>query len=842
MDVTLSSPEIKNPALDTPMLHQYQSIKNHHQDAILFFRLGDFYEMFLEDAIIASKALDLTLTGRGKDENRVPMCGIPYHASESYIAKLVTQGFKVAICEQVEDASASKGLTKRDVVKIITPGTLLSPLVLDETENNFILAATHLGKTNEIGASLLDLSTGDFRLLTLTPAEFDSILAALPISEIITNVEAPIASLSIPEGLKSTHPLGHILQNSMSFLSPKSAETQLTQFFHRHASASFGWETDQNALPAAWALLEYVTHTQKTPLTQITKLTAWNRKRSMMMDRVTLKNLELTESREKHHKTGSLFWVLDYTKTPMGARQLKSMIKNPITDLSVLEKRLDAVESILGDLECREEIRLALSQIGDLERLIARLVSDHQNPRDCLALKAALEASLHMGSILEPLKSDIFEKMTAFFKKAAHPQSPTQKIATLIKSSIRDDAPVTTRDGNIIKLGYSEELDQLVASFSEIRAWIQNLEQVERDATGIKSLKVGFNKVFGYYLEVPKSQVQSVPETYIRKQTLANAERYITPDLKEKETILLHAEEKQLQLELTLFQEIITAIQQETETLQRWALNLARLDALQSLATAAQKHHYTRPKFAAPETQSLILKNSRHPILERNSDAPFISNSINMNQDTSFILLTGPNMAGKSTLMRQIALTIVMAQMGSFVPADEAILSVVDQLFTRIGALDNLYFGQSTFMVEMLETASILHNATENSLIILDEIGRGTATYDGMSIACAVSEHIHSTTQARTLFATHYHELTSLDTKLERLKNFKMDVIETETGIVFPHTCSAGPADKSYGIHVAKMAGLPENVIDRASEILNRIESQGNALKEAGMPIQLSLF
>lgn len=817
--------------VETPMLKQYQEIKSKHTDAILFFRLGDFYEMFLDDAIVASKALNLTLTGRGKDENRIPMCGIPYHAAENYIAKLITQGHKVAICEQVEEATPGKGLTKREVVKIITPGTILSGSILDEKENSYILAVVPPNKQGKLFCSVLDISTGEFRLFDIPSLkDLDTIVANFPIKEILTAADFNYA---FPPG---------IMINHVYFVSVTSAKNSLQKFFHKHALHAFGIESLSDAFPAAWALINYVTHTQKQPLTHITKLLPWKRDRCMIMDKVTMKNLELTESRDTHGKTGTLFWVLDYTKTAMGARNLKLLIKNPSTEIPTLEKRLDAIESLLGDLLSREEIREILTSVYDLERIIARISTQHDNPRDCLALAESLGVILPLSQILPHLHGEIFEKLSLFFKKALSPKSGYQTIVQLIERSISPDSPTHLKDGGVILPGFSKELDALMLSFTDVKTWISELEPKERQKTGIKSLKVGFNKISGYYIEVPTSQIQNIPAHYIRKQTLANAERYITPELKEKENVLLHGEDKQRQLEISLYRSIAATIQNHFEELQTLSLHLARLDTLQSLATAAQKNNYTRPKYTTSHTLSLEITEGRHPILERNTSMPFIPNSLSMGINKNrFILLTGPNMAGKSTLMRQIALIVVMAQIGSFVSASKLTMSMVDQLFTRIGALDNLYFGQSTFMVEMLETATIINNATANSLVILDEVGRGTSTYDGMSIACAVSEHLHNVTGARTLFATHYHELTALEDRLTHCANYKMEVKETDKGIVFTHLCVKGPADKSYGVHVAQMAGLPNSIIKRAEALLTNLESQGATVINH-TPQQLQLF
>lgn len=819
------------PTLDTPMLKQYQEIKANYQDAILFFRLGDFYEMFLQDAKIASQELDLTLTGRGKNENRVPMCGIPYHAASSYISKLISKGFKVAICEQVEDPSLAKGLTKREVIKVITPGTILEESALDAKENNYLVAIT---LKNEIfNGSYVDSTTGEF-----------VVFSAQNKSELLAHLDRLSAKeILIPYNLEITFP-ENILINHFEPTDPQRAQKELCEHFKIHNLSAFGIEELTNAYPAAWALIDYLKTTQKHSLAQITKINGHHATNYLFLDNVTRKNLELTESLYTQDKRGTLFWVLDHTKTAMGARFLKKLIKNPFVDPHVINERLDAIESLKNDLLSREEIREVLACVYDLERLLSRLVAEQNNPRDCIALKESLKSMQALGSILQHIeKSDILKQFTVFFQNLDLPHSPYSQVIDYIEKSIINDPPALTKDGEFIKEGFSEELDQLLLSFHAVKQWIQNLEELERTRTSIKSLKVGFTKVFGYYIEIPNSQHDKIPPDYIRKQTLANAERFITPELKEKESILLHGQSKQIELEQTLFKEIIQHLKNFIPDLQKLAEIISELDTFQSLATVAQKYNYNRPEFADQGHQIISIKKARHPVLEKNTEIRFIPNDLDMSAEQNrFILITGPNMAGKSTLMRQIALIVIMAQMGSFVPAESCTLSIVDKLFTRIGALDNLYVGHSTFMVEMLETATILNNATENSLIILDEIGRGTSTFDGMSIACAVSEHIYTQIKARTLFATHYHEITILEKKYPAFKNFNMKITENQQEIIFKYELIPGPADKSYGVHVAKMAGLPAPVIKKANELLKGFETEGiqyldNKYKNTQLPL-----
>jgi DNA mismatch repair protein MutS len=818
-----------NTSNETPMLRQYKEIKAKHTDSILFFRLGDFYEMFLDDAKVASKELELTLTGRGKEENRIPMCGIPYHAADSYIGKLVNRGFKVAICEQVEDASLSKGLTKREVVKVITPGTVLGYGHIDEKDNNYLAACSYDKKTSSYGLSYVDISTGEFRVFSVKNTEdVKSHIEKLGAKEILVQDEI---ALDLPS---------EILKNSIFALEIDRAEEELKNHFQVQSLSAFGVEKCKQAFPAAWMIIKYLAETQKNAIPQITRITLLQTDKVLQIDKTTARNLELVEPMYGNNPKGTLFGALDNTKTALGARKLKSLLKNPLVSVTKINNRLDAVESLLGDLLSREEIKDTLAQTYDLERLIARIVSEHNNPRDCIALKTSLSSLTELENILAHMNGHILETYTDFFKKYNHEDSTYKKIINLIESSIIENPPQITREGKFIKQGYDKELDELTLSFKNIKDWITNLEEKERTKTGIKSIKVRFNKVFGYYIEIPNSQQHLAPENYIRKQTLTNAERYITPELKEKENIILNGEEKQKELEIVLYKNIVNELKTFVPALQELAAIIANLDCLASFASVAQKYNYTRPSFADQESCTLEIQNGRHPVLERNTSVHYIANDISINKNNNrCILVTGPNMAGKSTIMRQIALTVVMAQIGCFVPADKAEISLVDKLFTRIGALDNLYFGQSTFMVEMLETASILHNATQNSLILLDEIGRGTSTFDGMSLAWAVTDYIHHYIGARTLFATHYHELTHLADKYPAISNYSMQITEEKDNIVFNYKFIPGPADKSYGIHVAKMAGLPVEVIKKADELLLNFEAEAQTNSNKNQQLQL---
>ena len=816
--------------MNTPMLRQYASIKEGYPDAILFFRLGDFYEMFLDDAKVAAKELQLTLTGRGKDENRVPMCGIPYHAADQYVAKLTHRGFKVAICEQVEDPATAKGITRREVVKVITPGTTLQPECLDHTASHF-LASVICHTNGKTGLAYADVSTGHFYVTA-----FESLLAAMGFLDRLDAKE-----LLVPVGFSESIT---VPTTSFSPLPTLEAHQRLCQFWQIQALSAWGIEADHAALPAAWAIMDYVRNTQKDHPVQMTRLQRVRTEDVMAMDAATLRNLELIWPIYPDQRRNTLFWALNDTKTAMGARLLKHWIAHPLRDPDTINSRLDAVGSALSDRLTREEIRELFTQLNDIERLSTRILSEKDNPRDCIALKNTLEALRELPAIIRHLSGTQFEAFSGQLSVLFESDAPLTLLICKIRTALREDAPATTRDGGYIQAGYSADLDQLLRTFADIRDWIGSIEEIERQATGIKTLKLGFNRVFGYYLEISKTQSVNAPEHYIRKQTLANAERYITPELKDKETILLNGEEKQRQLEVSLFVALLTVVRDCVPALKTLADIIAQVDVLQSLASTAQKHNYTRPILMPQGDRVLAIENGRHPVLERHNNT-FIPNTVRLDGEfCRFMLITGPNMAGKSTLMRQVALLTVMAQMGGYVPAKQMSWSPVDQLFTRIGALDNLYFGQSTFMVEMLEAANILHNATANSLIVLDEIGRGTSTFDGMSLAAAIAEHLHKTIGARTLFATHYHELTVLAQLLRGLRNYTMKITEKGGNIVFTHILEEGVADKSYGIHVAQMAGLPDTVISKASQLLTGFESEGIRYLATAVnkPQQLPLF
>ena len=823
---------------DTPMLRQYKSIKAKYTDSILFFRLGDFYEMFLEDAITASKALSLTLTGRGKDENRIPMCGIPYHAADNYIQRLVEQGYKVAICEQVEEATAGKGITKREVVKIWTPGTIDRS---EKTDENTYLLSFYCFNSEEVGYSYLDIHTGECRLgIANDMAQIQSVIQRTQAKEIIVplkdNWKTPTWWSDIDSNNKP-------LTTQIPMISADRAKSELKRKLGIQSLKGFGITNSHNtALPACWALIDYALMTQKHNLAQLTKISPVKFESHLFLDRATIKNLELVQDLQDGLKQNSLFDTLNFCKTAMGSRLLKSKIQTPYSTKDPIIESQNAVEALKNDLLSREEIRDCLNQVYDIERLSSRIASGEPSPKDLIALKTSLSVLIPLDGILEHLNTQIPNNIIKKIKELKNTDSTFNKILLLLNERLLENPSTHIRDGNVINPKAHPELEQLLNSFKTIKTWIKELEPTEREKTGIKKLKVGFNKVFGYYFEIPNSQIDNVPNHYIRKQTLTNAERYITSELKEKETILLSGEDKQKNLESKLYMKLIDDIIPTIPYLQELGELLGTLDTLQSLATAAQKFNYTRPKIS-DDPKTLIIKKGRHPILENHPEIRFIPNDITIKKDTNnFILLTGPNMAGKSTIMRQIALIVIMAQIGSFVPADYLEWYLVDKLYTRIGALDNLYAGQSTFMVEMLETASILNTATKDSLILLDEIGRGTSTYDGMSIACAVSEHIHQHINARTLFATHYHELTALESQYKGISNYNMGIEEINGKLIFTHKLTKGYASKSYGIHVARMAGIPQSVIKRAESHLNGFDTHGINYIQNTTKNQIALF
>jgi DNA mismatch repair protein MutS len=812
----------------TPMVQQYLAIKQQYPDAILFYRMGDFYEMFFEDAKIASPILEIALTSRNKrDEEPIPMCGVPHHAARGYIARLIERGFKVAICEQVEDPAEAKGLVRRDVVRVITPGVVVDTEILDTASNNFVMALSFWEGC--YGIAHLDISTGTFKV-----TESDDFEKVADECRRIEPRETLVAESHrhLPE-IETL--LGSLGETSVNFLEeksfePESARAGLLRQFKTHSLEGFGCESWRAGIAAAGAVLHYVHETQKGDLVHITGITSYSLSDFMVVDDVSKRNLELFETIWTGAKRGSLLGIMDRTLTPMGARMLRAWLHYPLLDLGHIKRRLDGVEEAKENLPVRRSMRKALQDIQDLERLNAKIALNRCNARDLVALKSSIEHLPETRSLVSGLASPVFAEMASTWDDLAD-------VAGLIEEAIFDDPPLTTREGGMIKPGFDKDLDSLITSSREGKDWIAGLEAKERAATGINSLKVGFNKVFGYYLEVTKSHIKLVPAHYVRKQTLVNAERYITEDLKTYEDEVLGAEERQAQLEYELFCSVRERVAQSHRRIAKMAGVVSTLDVLMALAELADQNNYVKP--VVHDGDSISLQESRHPVVEKLvSSERFVPNTIEMNgDDRQVLIITGPNMAGKSTLLRQVALLVLMAQVGSFVPADAASIGIVDRIFTRVGALDNLAEGRSTFMVEMQETANILHNATERSLVILDEIGRGTSTFDGLSIAWAVAEYLHDWQGCgiKALFATHYHELTDLALTKSRVKNYNVAVKEWNEEVIFLRKLVEGGTNRSYGIQVARLAGVPVRVLQRAKEILGNIES--GELDTIGKPV-----
>ena len=800
----------------TPMMQQYLKTKEQHKDCILFYRLGDFYEMFFDDALTVSKELELTLTGKSCGlEERAPMCGVPYHAVEGYLNRLVCKGYKVAICEQVEDPKTAKGLVARDVVRIVTPGTNLN--TADETKNNYLMCIVYL--SDRYGISTADITTGDY-FVTEVDSErklLDEINKFTP-SEIVCN-EAFTMSGADLDDLKFR--LGIALYPLESwYFDDELCRRTLLEHFQVSDLAGLGLRDLSCGTIAAGTLLKYLYETQKNSLSHMTRLQPYAIGKYMIIDSSSRRNLELVETLREKQKRGSLLWVLDKTKTAMGARTLRTMVEQPLIDRQGIEGRLDAVESLNRSAMLREELREYLNPIYDLERLISRVTYQTANPRDLTAFKSSLEMLPHIHALLGEFDAALLLEIQSEL-------DVLEDIYQLVDASIKEDPPISIRDGGIIKEGYDEEIDKLRHAKTEGKTWLMELETKEREKTGIKNLRIRYNKVFGYYLEVTNSYQNLVPDYYTRKQTLANAERYITAELKELEDIILGAEDKLVSLEYETFRDIRDKIADEVLRIQKTAKAVAKADVLAALSLVAERNNYCRPSIN--ENGVIDIKNGRHPVVEQMIDNDmFISNDTYLdNHKKRISIITGPNMAGKSTYMRQTALIVLMAQIGSFVPAEQAKIGIVDRIFTRVGASDDLASGQSTFMVEMTEVANILRNATSNSLLVLDEIGRGTSTFDGLSIAWAVVEHISNPKLlgAKTLFATHYHELTELEGKLNNVNNYCIAVKEKGDDVVFLRKIVPGGADKSYGIQVAKLAGVPESVIERAKAISEELSA-----------------
>ncbi len=800
----------------TPMMKQYLETKKDYQDCILFYRLGDFYEMFYEDALTASRELEITLTGKScGQEERAPMCGIPYHAVEGYLNKLIQKGYKVAICEQVEDPKLSKGIVKREVVRIVTPGTNMDIQAMDAGKNNYLMSIAYFqGKS---GISVADVTTGDYYLTEVEDNRklLDEINKYVP-SEIICNDAFFVSGLNI-EDLKGR--LGIICNTLDShYYDEDRCRKCMMKHFHVSTLKGMGVEDFPSGLIAAGALMQYLYDTQKNDLSHFTHLYPYLTSRYMLLDSATRRNLELTETLREKQKRGSLLWVLDKTKTAMGARCMRQYVEQPLIDKASIEKRLDTVEALSKKPMLRDEVREYLNPVYDLERLLGKVSFKTANPRDLIAFGNSLKMLPHIKTILNDFETGLLPEIDQDI-------DPLTDICNLIDNAIIDEPPISIREGDIIKEGFDENVDTLRHAKTEGKNWLAQLEEEDRNRTGIKNLKIKYNKVFGYYFEVTNSYQDQVPADYIRKQTLANAERYTNQKLKELEDTILNAEDKLTAMEYELFCRVRDTIAGEILRIQKTAKAIARLDVFTSFSFVAERNHYVRP--AINEKGVIQIRAGRHPVVEQMTDDDmFIANDTFLdNHKNCVAVITGPNMAGKSTYMRQTALIVLMAQVGCFVPADSANIGIVDRIFTRVGASDDLASGQSTFMVEMNEVANILRNATKDSLLVLDEIGRGTSTFDGLSIAWAVIEHISNKKLlgAKTLFATHYHELTELEGKMNNVTNYCIAVKEKGDDIVFLRKIIKGGADRSYGIQVARLAGVPDMVIDRAKEIARQL-------------------
>ena len=808
----------------SPMMQHYLKTKEEYKDCILFYRLGDFYEMFFDDALVVSKELELTLTGKdcGQAE-RAPMCGIPFHAAETYLNRLVANGHKVAICEQVEDPKQAKGIVKREVIRIVTPGTNLNTQALDETKNNYLMSIVYLGE--KIGVSIADFSTGDYFVTELSSGSelIDEINKFVP-SEIITNEYFSMSGIDLTA---VNDKLGITMSTLDSwYFDEDTCIKKLLTHFKVGVLDGLGLKDYTAGTIAAGALLLYLYEMQKGSVDHITSIVPYTTGKYMLIDSSSRRNLELVETMREKQKKGSLLWVLDKTKTAMGARALRSMIEQPLINKEDILKRQAGIEECNNRAIDREEIREYLNPVYDLERIMTKISCKSANPRDLIAFRNSLEMLPHIKKLIGTMESDLFAECFANLDDLAD-------IYSLISSAIVEEPPITIREAGIIKEGFSKEADELRRAKTEGKEWLAQLEAREKEATGIKNLKVKYNKVFGYYLEVTNSFKNLVPADWVRKQTLTNAERYTTDELKKLEDVILGAEDKLCSLEYDLFNEVRDSIAAEVRRIKSTARAIAEIDVYTALSVVAQQYNYVKP--AINEKGIIDIKNGRHPVVEKmiRNDMFVANNTYLDNAKNRISIITGPNMAGKSTYMRQTALIVLMAQIGSFVPAQEANIGIVDRIFTRVGASDDLASGQSTFMVEMTEVANILRNATPKSLLILDEIGRGTSTFDGLSIAWAVVEYIANTKLlgAKTLFATHYHELTELEGTISGVNNYCIAVKENGDDIVFLRKIIKGGADKSYGIQVAKLAGVPDTVIERAKELVADLSDADISLK-----------
>lgn len=804
----------------TPMMKQYFEIKDRYKDYILFYRLGDFYEMFFDDAVVASKALEITLTARNCGlEEKAPLCGIPYHAAETYLARLIDKGFKVAVCEQIEDPKTAKGIVKRDVVRIITPGTVTDPGMLDENNNNYIVA---LYNREDLGYGLAyaDITTGE-----LKATAFDKHTSVQKVTDELLKIN-PAEILLLDGGLHNDVMLTieSLAKVSLSYRSKDAfhetyAEATIKKFFNIYAIDSIGLEKQSPQLNAVGALVDYILETQKIDLQHFDRLELYHHDHYMILDKFTCKNLELTETIRGKDKKGSLLWILDKTCTSMGSRTMKKWVEQPLLNIEDINKRQDAVEQLVGSSQKRDELRSYLKEVYDLERLSSKLVFGNVNCRDLIALKKSLGVLPYIKGLLEQVPAGTFKDILDGY-------NTLEDTYQTIEDAILDEPPFSVREGGMFRSAYTAELEELRYAVTNGKDWILGIEQREKERTGIKTLKIGFNRVFGYYLDVTKANTDLVPEDYIRKQTLANSERYITPELKEIEEKILGAEDKIKALEYDLFIALKEQILGVVNTMLHMGRQIATVDVLTSFAEVSYKHGYVRP--TVDSSDKVDITDGRHPVVERlvNAELFIPNNSLLDKNDNKMYIITGPNMAGKSTYLRQVALITLMSQIGCYVPAAAATIGVVDRIFTRVGASDDLSQGQSTFMVEMNELANILHNATPRSLIILDEIGRGTSTYDGLSIAWSVVEYLSkaSGVTAKTMFATHYHELTEIEGKIDGVKNYSISAKESGDDIVFLRKIIKGRANQSFGIQVAKLAGVPSQVIERAKEILQKLE------------------
>ena len=798
----------------TPMMEQYFKIKNEYKYCLVFFRLGDFYEMFFDDALVASRELGITLTGRDCGmEERAPMCGVPFHAAEGYIAKLIAKGFKVAICEQVEDPKATKGIVRRDVIRVITPGTVVDEKTLDATRNNYIAAVFE--DRSGFGLAFADVSTGEFSVTSFQKAKEARLVDEL--------ARLRPAELIVSEGFSQARAVEDALKIKASrsddwMFEPENARVALCKHFKVHNLHCFDIEKDEHAVCAAGALLQYLLMTQKNTLSHVLAVKSYNREQFMMIDASSRRNLELSETMRERNKKGSLLWVLDQTRTSMGARMLRKWIEQPLLAADEIRARLDAVEEYQGDPLFRAELRALLRSISDLERLAGKLVYGSANAQDLIALRDSFRRLPDVRGALRTCRATT----NVYF---CEEMDVLEDLCAWIEEAIVEEPPVTVREGGMIRAGYDEELDKYQEACDQGENWLLALEEREREATGIKNLRVKQNKLFGYCFEVTNSYKDLVPERYIRRQTLSNMERYTTEELKEIETTILSASDKITQIEYNLFAALRDRLAENTARIQGAANVLAAIDAMQSFGEVADMNGYVKPEIT--EDGGVKIRDGRHPVIEKMLDVPFVPNDTLMDiEKNRMAIVTGPNMAGKSTYMRQVALIVIMAQAGCFVPAGKASIGVTDRIFTRVGASDDLATGQSTFMVEMSEVANILHNATQRSLLILDEIGRGTSTYDGLSIAWAVLEHIvdKQNIGAKTLFATHYHELTELENRVDGVVNYCVLVKEENGNVIFLRKIARGGADRSYGLHVARLAGIPEVVVERSARILSALD------------------